>query len=50
MGLNVEETSVSSDYSTTYVSDDLQKKKVCPQSRCESRRSKHVMHVPTKKT
>ncbi|XP_055936998.1 golgin subfamily A member 4-like isoform X2 [Argiope bruennichi] len=50
MGLNVEETSVSSDYSTTYVSDDLQKKKVCPQSRCESRRSKHVLHMPTKKT
>ncbi|GFT67354.1 uncharacterized protein TNCV_2360121 [Trichonephila clavipes] len=49
MGLCVEETTQSSDYSTTYVSDDLQKKKVLPQSRCESRRSRSVMHVPTKK-
>ncbi|GFR27497.1 uncharacterized protein TNCT_232101, partial [Trichonephila clavata] len=49
MGLCVEETTQSSDYSTTYVSDDLQKKKVLPQSRCESRRSRSVLHVPTKK-
>lgn len=50
MGLYVEESSVSSDHSTTYVSDDLQKRKLCSQSRCESRRSRSVVHVPTKKT
>lgn len=50
MGLHVEETSVSSDHSTTYVSDDLQKRKLITQSRCDSRRSRNVVHVPTKKT
>ncbi|GIY61710.1 uncharacterized protein CEXT_157421 [Caerostris extrusa] len=28
----------------------ISRKRKCPQSRCESRRSKNVMHVPTKKT
>ncbi|XP_042895746.1 putative leucine-rich repeat-containing protein DDB_G0290503 isoform X1 [Parasteatoda tepidariorum] len=52
MGFGIEETSLSSDYSTTYVSDEQHKRKVvCPQSRCDSRRSRHrVIHVATKKT
>ncbi|KFM59018.1 hypothetical protein X975_12975, partial [Stegodyphus mimosarum] len=50
MGLCVEETTLSSDYSTTCVSEDVHKKKLCPQSRCESRRGKNIIHVPTKKT
>ncbi|KAG8192094.1 hypothetical protein JTE90_005392 [Oedothorax gibbosus] len=49
MGLCVEETDKSSDYSTTCVSDDdvLRRSKV--QSRCESRRSRNVVHVPPNK-
>lgn len=50
MGLYVEETPDSSEHSSTYVSDDLQKRKLTLPSRCESRKSRNIIHVPTKKT